>query len=709
MTVSSTYEEERKHLQTIIEKIEKQQNKLKKIPRYYGKELVEQLLDDQRQKQLQQLRIAHPEPYFGRLDFQANGAKSPAPLYIGKVGIQDEDTDQLLVIDWRAPIASIFYSFTGQTDQATYDSPDGVVEGIVHLKRNIAIRNQIIQRVVDGYVRGGDNLGVTDEFLLYRLGENKDHRLRDIVSTIQVEQDQIIRTERNIALVIQGVPGSGKTTVALHRLAYLMYQYQDHIQAEKIVIFAPNNMFLDYISDVLPELGVGGVQQTTFAEWVLGILEEEITLPDPAKRLSRWFDVHEENNEEPARFKGSIQFQKLLHLALDQYEATFVPAKNFTAWEGKELSKDTIHDWFYKEYQHYPVMKRRERVFARIKRWIETEHKQARVMDPKGVLKKQATRRLNAYMKTWPKHTPLELYAQFLSSLLTFATDSSSLPDDMPALVNKIKKKEVEIEDLAPLLYIHNRLYGIDPQQQFHHVVIDEAQDFSPFQIAVLKQHCPSQSFTILGDLLQNIFSFQGIDRWDKFLNLFDQSQTSYVQLDRSYRSTMEIIRFANQIISKYNQEITPAKPVFRSGEPVRVIQAEKNDHFRAVSKQIKRYQDGGANTIAIITRNEPSAQKAYQALASMGLELNLITSEQTEYRGGLSVVPIYLSKGMEFDAVLLLDVDDKHYSDQAFDAKLLYVGCTRALHQLSLFYVEKQSPLITEIPQDLYSKEKYM
>lgn len=280
----NVYEEENRRLQSVIEKIKKQLDQLIQIPRYYGEDMVEQALDDQRQRKIQGLKTACQEPYFGRLDFQEGGASAVTPLYIGKTGIQDEETDELLVIDWRAPVASMFYSFTGQSDRASYQSPDGFVEGIVHLKRNLAIRKQTLQRMVDSYVRGGDNLGVMDEFLLYRLQENKDSRLRDIVSTIQAEQDHIIRAGRNKALVIQGVPGSGKTTVALHRLAFLLNQYQDKIRPDKIIIFAPNQMFLDYISDVLPELGVGGVQQTTFAEWALGILSEnDITLRDQSE------------------------------------------------------------------------------------------------------------------------------------------------------------------------------------------------------------------------------------------------------------------------------------------------------------------------------------------------------------------------------------------------------------------------------------------
>ncbi|MFC4545062.1 HelD family protein [Paenactinomyces guangxiensis] len=600
----------------------------------------------------------------------------------------------------------MFYSFTGQSDRASYESPDGEVRGTVHLKRNLAIRKQTLQRIVDSYTRGGDNLSVTDEFLLYRLEENKDSRLRDIVSTIQLEQDQIIRADRNKALVIQGVPGSGKTTVALHRLAYLLYQYHEQMRPDKIIIFAPNQMFLDYISDVLPELGGGGVQQTTFTEWALQVLGGDLPLQDQAERYSGWFDHHKnsgQTEEELAYFKGSIRFLNLLKATLDHYEAAFVPKMGFIPWEGAELSEDTIHEWFYNEYRHYPIKKRQERVFARIKRWIEMEHREIRAEDSRGVLKKQAGKRLKTYMKAWPKHTLLGLYRHLLTTPLP--ADSGFADPVPPSLMQTAKKKEVKFEDLAPLLYIHNRLYGIDNKYTFDHIVIDEAQDFSPFQVAVLKEHCSSQSFTILGDLLQNIYPFQGIRRWQEILDCFPDSQSGFYQLEKSYRSTMEIIHFANEIIAPYNNAITPAKPVFRSGEPVRVTEVDDAERLRMIGEEVRRLLDrGGAHTVAVVARTEQGSREIFESLRSLGLEANLITTRQTEYRGGLSVAPVYLIKGMEFDAVLLCDVNQQQYPDNDLSAKLLYVGCTRALHQLQLVYSGNPSPLIQRIPSDLYT-----
>jgi DNA helicase-2/ATP-dependent DNA helicase PcrA len=363
--IQSAYQEEMLRLEHTSKEIDQQLERLQRISAYYGNDLTEQVLDSMREQSRRNLSKAVDEPYFGRLDFQESGNDASTSYYIGKAGIEDEGSGKLLVIDWRAPVASLFYSFTGGLDAAVYDSPDGLIDGLVYLKRNVVIRKQILQRVVDTFDREQDSLAAHDEFLLYRLGENKDNKLRDIVSTIQAEQDRIIRAAKNTALIIQGVAGSGKTTVALHRLAYLLYQYRDQIRAEKMIIFAPNSMFLDYISTVLPELGVGNIQQNTFSDWALEILEQEVKLADPNVILNTWFAVGsnrpEINEHAPGRFKGSLRFKEDLVQKLASFEQTYLPSSSFQPWEGKVLSIETIHEWFFVENSHYPLAKRRGR------------------------------------------------------------------------------------------------------------------------------------------------------------------------------------------------------------------------------------------------------------------------------------------------------------------------------------------------------------
>ncbi|WP_127579357.1 HelD family protein [Paenibacillus koleovorans] len=714
--VKVAYEEELEKLNRTTSWIDAKLKELQSIPRYYGNDYTEQALDAIREQARRQMGKATDEPYFGRMDFQESGTAKVKPLYIGKFGVENDDTSEPLIIDWRAPIASLFYSFTGGEDPAAYDSPDGIIDGLVYLKRNLVIRKQLLQRVVDTYARGGDQVAVNDEFLLYRLGENKDNKLRDIVSTIQAEQDRIIRSARQTAMVIQGVAGSGKTTVALHRLAFLLYQYRDIVKAERMIIFAPNQMFLDYISSVLPELGVGSIQQTTFADWAFEVLEEDkLKLADPTDTLANWFAPGaarpEIDDYTPGRFKGWIGFQSILDEALDRYEAHFMPEGDFEPWPMARLRTSTIREWFTTEYRHYPLYKRKERVHARIKRWIEMELDLVRDPGRRKEFKSKASVKLRTYMKTWPDHTPFRFYADWLGGKLS--AGPGSMPSPLPASISAVSlkglaKKIVQPEDLAPLLHVHDRFYGIDSDRIFDHIVIDEAQDFSPFQVALLNRHVKSGSFTILGDLSQGIHAYQGVLDWNEMLGLFPAGTTAFHQLERSYRSTMEIIRFANVVLERSVPAAVPAIPVFRSGEKVRLLPTPAAARIGAIADAVARSRAGEATTVAVIGRTERECEALHRALLSVGIEATLIGAGERRYSGGVSVLAVYLAKGLEFDAVILVDVDETRYSANVQDGKLLYVGCTRALHQLWIHYEGRVSPLVetedTELVEDVSS-----
>jgi DNA helicase-2/ATP-dependent DNA helicase PcrA len=697
--------EEWRYLREVIARVNAQIQHLESIPRHFVSdrkealttdEIAQQSVEGMRDEQIVRLQSALQEPYFGRIDFQEQDESHPRPLYIGKRGLEDGQSGDRLVIDWRAPVASLFYAFTGQTTVISYAAPDGEVIGTVYLKRNILVRNGHLQRVVDSYVHGQEEVNVTDEFLLYRLTENKDARLRDIVSTIQAEQDEIIRSDSAKALVIQGVAGSGKTTVALHRLAYLLYQNSERMSAHKMVIFAPNAMFVDYISEVLPELGVGGIRQTTFADWALELLDHSVVLIDSGPRLARWFGHRGEEQPEDrefsiSRYKGSVQFRAQLDRRLQQLEENLVPQLDFVAADQLILPFATIRGWFTEDYAHYPLAKRRERVLARIKRWYEMEFKYMENVDIKGI-KKQCAQRFRSYQLKWPKLSAVDLYCEIteagvpeLGSLKPPAAEASTRA--------KGKRISVHMEDLAAIVYLHFALNGVDSQTRFQHVVIDEAQDFSTLQIEVLKSCCESHSFTILGDLSQSIHSYQGIESWQSFLELFESHKAAYFQLDVSYRSTLEIIEFANHVIERF-EGFTLAKPVFRSGEAVTLSRVPAEQRSSAAVNAVLELR-AKYNTIAVVCRSEDDCDDYHGALLAQGIASQRIDSGQLQYEGGISVLPVYLTKGLEFDAVLLVDVDSTNYSTDPLSAKLLYVGCTRALHKLWVQYSGAASSLI--------------
>lgn len=709
-TFQSAYQEELHRLEETKQEIDRQLQRLRNIPVYAGPDFTEQMLEENREMRRNRLAKAYNEPYFGRIDFQASDQNRTAPLYIGKIGVnrsgneEEDESGNPLVIDWRAPIASLFYSFTGGDGPAAYQAPEGIIEGLVSLKRNLVIRERVLQRVVDTYNRESDQPAVSDEFLLYRLGENKDNRLRDIVSTIQAEQDSIIRAAKNTALMIQGVAGSGKTTVALHRLAYLLYQYQEQVRAEKMIIFAPNDMFLDYISDVLPELGVGNIQQRTFADWAMELLEPDASLADPAERHAYWFGSPDRrpelNDSVSGRYKGSIRFRTLIDRCLAYAEERAVPEADYSPWDGAVLPYATIREWFHTEYKHYALAKRKERVMARIARWTEMELKNEQSKAELKEKKKKSAQRIKAYAKKW---TELDAFS-FYKAIFTDHKRSGDWPEErselIPAAVweetgKALRNKRIQTEDLAALLYIHVELHGISGDAQFDHIVIDEAQDFSPFQIAVLDRFVRNHSFTILGDLSQGIHAYQGIHHWSEMQSLFQESETAYFSLTRSYRSTMEIIEFANTILSRGVGTDLLAVPVFRSGRQVQLIRAGAERRPELIRDALEQFRREQYNTAALLTRTLQEAKELYALLQTMGQDAHLIDGSESEYRGGVSVLPVYLSKGLEFDAVIVMDADAHRYRDGAIDAKLLYVGCTRALHELRIVYDGQLTPFI--------------
>ncbi|TFE26087.1 HelD family protein [Cohnella luojiensis] len=690
-----THQEEHRRLQDTFQEIDKQRSDIG--PVYRGKDYVEQLLEAKREESRQRLDLLDNEPYFGRLDFQEEGKEAPLPLYIGKRGLDRKETGEPYVIDWRAPVASLFYSFTGGDAPVTYEAPDGTIQGDIYRKRNLSIRDKTLGRIVDSYERGGDNIGLNDEFLLYKLGDKKDNRLRDIVSTIQAEQDLIIRAPRYKALIIQGAAGSGKTTVALHRLAFLLYQYQQQIRAERMIIFAPNTMFLDYISGVLPELGVGNVKQTTFAEWALDRLDANVRLAKGTTEGNAWFSLEGTRppitDDTPGRFKGSLAFKSLLDERLKEYAENFLADQPFEAWEGRVLSGEMIREWFEVEYRHYPLAARRERLSARINRWLEMQL--TNIGDPKIRKDKSKTgkQRLRAYMNKLPKADALSFYQSIFASGVKIGIPKKVLD----ATQKDLKKGFVHPEDLPALVWIHYVFNGTE-NLAFDHVVVDEAQDVSPLQIVLLNTFMNEPSFTILGDLAQGIHAYRGVQRWDELSAVFSEEHNSYHVLRQSYRSTLEIIEFANRILPHTDTGLPPAEPVFRSGEPVEVIQLEREEEkIPFIRDFISDNQGRGMRTIAIIGRTDEECSHLHEKMAQAGIEANLISEGQAQYRGGITVVPVYLAKGLEFDAVLVTNVNDRQYALTPQDAKLLYVGCTRALHRLTLIHLGALTPLLND------------
>ncbi|WP_413377535.1 HelD family protein [Alkalihalobacillus sp. 1P02AB] len=674
--------EEIKVLEENLAILTRQYKQLQEIPPYTGEDFNLQVLEASRQRQKAALEIALKEPYFGRLDFEDFDEGQVGQHYIGKTGITDEETGNILIVDWRAPVASLFYAFSGSEDDVYYESPDGLVDGEIHLKRNLIIRENNVQRVVDSYVRGQQETSGGDEFLLYKLGEQKDNRLRDIVATIQGEQNKIIRHPRSEVVIIQGVAGSGKTTVALHRLAYLLYEYREQIRAERMIIFAPNSVFLDYISQVLPELGVGDIQQTTFSTWALTTIDDpKLKLIPIHERRRLYFETRTNEQIDNDWNKRTHSFKEKVDKELVKLEVEWLPTEDFEPWPGVIFRNKQLLRWINEDFKEAVAVTKFERTKARIKRWIEIEVKRFDDQKEQQQAKKKANEQLRSYLRKWKNEKPYDLYIRILKNL-----GKSELAP---------KRDQLELEDLAPLLHIQQKWSGIDKEKRFDHVVIDEAQDFSPYQLAVLKERTRGQSFTILGDLSQGIHSNEGIEEWQSFIDLFGETKTAYFEMDKSYRSTYEIIEFSNIILSHLENRPTYAKPVFRSGDDVNLQAVNKEEEVQSIVSWVNTMQSKGMNTVAIITRTEKETNSYYDQLKEQIPDLTVVSSQDQSYQGGLSILPVYVSKGLEFDAVLVIGADEQNYPKEPLATKLLYVACTRALHQLEIMYSGTLSRLL--------------
>ena len=703
------------------------------------------LLSGQKTK-VAQMQYALDKPYFARVDFTPAGEKFESH-YIGKMTLLDDL--KMLITDWRAPISSLYYE--GRIGQAAYDCPDGTIAGDISLKRQYQIEG--------GKLAGFGDIDITtnDEFLQASLSASKDRRLGDIVATIQAEQNRIIRAPLYEPLIVQGAAGSGKTTIALHRIAYLLYAHEDKLKADQVMIMAPSQFFLSYISDVLPDLGVNQVVQTTFADYVAECLEDEKF--EVAPSLSALADaINSGATNSPrmdaARLKSGLTFHKIIDRYCDFIEASCIPTQDFIV-EGYTLFfRDTIKTYFHETYSYLPANKRGGEIEKYLKsvlkkeipqiiESIESEYAQ-RVAACKRMYDEEDPRRqakikgifeerndlikriqnkskvvCKQYMKAFALKPAMAYYRELFQTpgLLEEMAAGMLSPQECqllreymePRFAQKARRRAtrsearkrsedsflaerrglgqspilIENEDLAPLIWIQKRLFGIE--SDIRHVVIDEAQDLSVFQFIALKAALPRASFSILGDLHQGILAHKGITSWEELAPLYNAAP---LLLEQSYRTTIEIMDMANTVIKRLytndgQEPLVPlAVPVIRHGDPVKNFTASnEQERVSQICNEITSAQNDGFRSVAIIGKTAGECEDLQKAFAAIGKNIPIVTEQETPYEGGLLILPVYLAKGLEFDVVVVTDA--AQYTDAALDVKLLYIACTRALHRL--------------------------
>lgn len=688
---------------------------------------------------LRNLQAAQKKPYFARIDFREADKEKADPLYIGKVSLIEEKTQQTAIIDWRAPIANLYYE--GRLGPSRYQAPGGEIPGELVFKRQYTIDDAQLKAIYD------IDITTNDELLQMSLGANAENRLKDIVATIQEEQNRIIRAAADQPLIVQGVAGSGKTTVALHRIAYLIYNLEHDLKPENFMIIAPNRLFLDYISEVLPELGVENVKQTTFEDLAQEWIGTRLKFPDTFEKLRLLIGDGErplspeekERIEAIARFKSSLRFKEILDAYIDHIEHNLLPAEDFAQGRWVVYTQEEIADLFFREYQHWPILKRldqlkkhfnkrlkeqKDAIAERLQRecnqrsaWIrqsmpETEERRQRILsliDRKDAAIRAAAEfaknGAKAFIAKIPVQKPLEYYRAFFSEpqfFLKFASDidpelRTAVRDSTLALMDR---KMVDAEDLAPLIYLKSRLHGLDDKVRIKHAVIDEAQDFSLFQFLMLKSVMKDGSFTILGDLNQGIHAYRAIERWEDVQEkVFGVDHSHMLTLEQCYRTTVEVMEAANRVIQKH-PEAALARPVIRHGEPVRIIHKESAKAIAAdIAAKIRELRGEELLSFAIICKTLRGARKFLQAYPKEEEMPTLITGKEKAYYGGVVAVSSYLAKGLEFDAVFIPDADREVYGEEALDIKLFYVAMTRPLHKLYIYHSSELTGLLDEVP----------
>ena len=682
-------------------------------------------------------------PYFGRIDFKENGNFEEI-IYIGKNGISNTKDVEEIVVDWRAPVADLYYS--GTSKESYYKSPKGIIEGKLETKRKFLFNNDEIEKVFDEaidqiMVSGEEGKELVDEFLKINLEANTGKKLKEVVSTIQKEQNEIIRWPKNLPIIVQGSAGSGKTTIALHRLAYLIYRYNENLKGEDILVLAPNKLFLNYISDILPSLDVSEVKQNTFEYLMLSKLKIKLEVYDKDKKIKQILNEKDEFKKKlilnSSKVKGTLVYKKMLERFIKLIEHISFDIKDIRVKEEVLFDKKYIEKLYKNDFKMHPINKRKDEIKKylqlNLKNKVEVtlaaidekydfkvleikrEHKDIEkrrkflidIYDERDMLKesvkKNAKREFNAYFKEWKSINSSDLYKEFFNNEELFdSATAGRIPKVLEQYMksefdNNIKNNIIDEDDLAPLYYIKILIDGISDEERFKHIVVDEVQDYSMFQLDVIRNLAIGNSLTLVGDLAQGIYYYKGINSWDELIKVVFNSEATYVQLSQSYRSTVEIIDFASKVLNSQNLNIKECKPVLRDGEKPKIIEVKiEEEYVTEIENIIKLLKENNKRSMAVITKDDKEANNFYRILQKNSkYKFGIVTEKNDKCEEDFLIIPSYLTKGLEFDCTILLNPSEDRYSESLLDKKLLYVSLTRALHMEFIIKLDSITKLI--------------
>lgn len=589
-------------------------------------------------------------PYFARIDFRLKDMDDEYKYYIGRFAFDYED--EFIILDWRSPIASMFYDY--EIGKAGYDAPIGWVDGEITRKRQFKIKNGKLEYALES------SINIQDDILQKELSHTSDEKMKSIISTIQKEQNQIIRNDKADTLIIQGVAGSGKTSIALHRIAFLLYRFKDKISANNVIILSPNRVFGDYISNVLPELGEEPLCELSFENIAEVQLEGVINFESEKDPL----EINDAKWAERVRFKSTLDFVKLIDDYIKQMPNKIFIPEDYT-FGGFTAKSDWIQSRF-EAYNRYPVKRRLEKVAEDIHYRFESDN----IMEEDLPRVKSILKSLNGMLTI--KNT-LTLYKDFFKQM------------DISNMFVMAAKKTLEWADVYPFIYIHAAYEGLEEDKIIRHIVIDEMQDYTPIQYAVINLLFKCKK-TILGDFGQ-LVNPNHTHTLDDMRQLYNEGEL--VTLNKSYRSTFEIINFAKKI-----QDVSSLEPIERHGEEPALVKCNnEQDEIAKLKIEIEEFRKSDNATLGIILKSDSEADAIYNAL-KQEYNVNLISSESSSFTKGVSITSVKMSKGLEFDEVIVPSVNNKTYCSD-YDRSLLYIACTRAMHKLKLTYVGELTQLI--------------
>lgn len=589
-------------------------------------------------------------PYFARIDF-GRKSEDPEPFYIGRFTFRHDD--EILVYDWRAPVSGMFYDY--EPGPAGYDAPTGRIEGELTRKRQFKIRNGKMEYAIES------SSHIQDDILQKELSHTSDEKMKSIITTIQKEQNKIIRSSHAGTMVIQGAAGSGKTSVALHRIAFLLYRFRDRLTADNVAILSPNKVFGDYISGVIPELAEEPVYELSFAEIAAIHLERVIYFESERNPT----ETEDANLAERMRYKSSPEFVLLMDRYIAELPYTAFAPVAYTCGRFS-VSGEWIQKRFL-AYKSHPLRKRLPLVAKDIFHRFESDNLMGDDLPKLQAVMKALTAMLTV-------KSPLALYKDFYRKT------------GHPELFVMPRKKTLEWTDVYPFLYLYAAYEGLAQSRITKHLVIDEMQDYAPIQYAVINMLFPCPK-TILGDFGQSLNPYQSYSL-DNLLALYEGAQ--FAELNKSYRSTYEIMTFAKSIRNNAALE-----PVARHGEAPEVICClDERDELLRIKKAIDDFNGSNNASLGIILKTDKCAKALFDAL-SPECGLQLISPDSSRFHNGVTVTSVKMSKGLEFDEVILPHADRETYCSE-HDRNLLYIACTRAMHRLTLLYTGECSGLLS-------------